>query len=299
MEDRLQKFARLVDVGSFTKAAQALHISQPALTTAIQKLERELKSELIVRRGHTFTITTAGQSAYDTAKAMAVQTDNLKLRIHELSDEKVTLRLGMIDSIASLLLVRNDNLSLLNKVAHLSLIVDNSTRLSSYVAHNDVDMALTAQLRALSHTLSSTYLGDEPLVTVAHTQYAKQANLEIRHGKLPNFLSYNLHSQTHQLVDEHLAAKGVTTEPIFYSTSPEIMLQILLTHQATAVLPYMLVKPYIERGALQRIQTGRGGVIARPILCVQRTNSKLPAVAQNLIRELHLQLQNLQREASK
>src|SRR5688572_9285664 len=105
MEDRLYKFARLVDAGSFTKAAAAMHISQPALTTAIKKLERELHAELLIRDSHTFRLTAAGAVAYDTAKELSTQARNLKLRLSEAADRKVHLNLGMIDSVADLLFV--------------------------------------------------------------------------------------------------------------------------------------------------------------------------------------------------
>jgi DNA-binding transcriptional LysR family regulator len=66
MEDRLRKFAVLVDTGNFTKAAQRLHTSQPALSIAINKLEQELHVKLIVRGIRPFTLTKPGQVVYET-----------------------------------------------------------------------------------------------------------------------------------------------------------------------------------------------------------------------------------------
>ena len=48
MDERLKKFVQLVDSGSYTQASRQLHISQPALSVAIGKLERELHASLLV-----------------------------------------------------------------------------------------------------------------------------------------------------------------------------------------------------------------------------------------------------------
>lgn len=53
-------FMEIVKNGSFTKAAEELALSQPALTKQIQLLERELQIELFDRSGKKLTVTPAG-----------------------------------------------------------------------------------------------------------------------------------------------------------------------------------------------------------------------------------------------
>ena len=74
MHNRLQFFVRLVETGSYTKAAKDLYLSQPALSIAIQKLERELDAKLIVRSHRSFKLTEAGKVAYAAAKDIDKQT---------------------------------------------------------------------------------------------------------------------------------------------------------------------------------------------------------------------------------
>jgi DNA-binding transcriptional LysR family regulator len=297
MEDRLQKFAKLVEAGSFTKAAARLHISQPALTTAVKKLERELKAQLVSRHGHNLAITGAGRAAYRAAKEMSVQTQNLKLRISELANDKVSLNIGMIDGIADLLFVKEDNLPKLEQGAHLSLVVDNSARLISYVGRDDLDVAFVTRPPALPAGLSSEYLGDEPLVLVSQASHASLAKTGIQGGKLEHFLSYNQNAQTYGLVTSHFARQSIKLHPTFYSTSPEIMLQLTLTHQATAVLPYLLVKPYLQKGKLVRVMAGKESVIPRQIVAVRRTGRTLPPQADTLMVQARDHLDRLINEA--
>lgn len=301
MEDRLQKFARLVDAGSFTKAAIRMHISQPALTTAVKKLERELHAELLVRDSHTFRLTPAGQEAYNAAKTMDVEVQNLQVRLRELAHEKTALTIGMIDSIADLLFVHGDNLTALEQGTRLSLTVDNSAQLTKYVEHDELDVAFVAASSKMPRTLTITPLGNEPLVLVTQPAYLADAQADIARGELRHFLSYNQKSQTFQLITEHMTTQGLTLTPTFHSTSPEIMLQLLLSHKATAVLPYLLVKKYIEQGRLMQVMHGKQGVIARSIVSVHRTGRVLPTPATSLrttaTQQLTTMLQTAQAQA--
>ncbi|MCB5161337.1 LysR family transcriptional regulator [Marinomonas algarum] len=57
----LTTFKVLVETGSFTKTAQRLGLTQPAVSQHIQKLERGLNEPLLVRHGRTTVITSAGK----------------------------------------------------------------------------------------------------------------------------------------------------------------------------------------------------------------------------------------------
>ena len=58
---QLQAFVTVVEFGSFTRAAAALSISQPAISELIRRLELDLSSTLILRRGVKFQLTEAGE----------------------------------------------------------------------------------------------------------------------------------------------------------------------------------------------------------------------------------------------
>lgn len=283
MEDRLYKFARLVDAGSYTKAAKVLHISQPALSAAIKKLERELRSELLVRTSRTFRLTPAGQAAYETAKQLHTQAANLRLRLAEASIQNVQLNIGMIDSVADLLFVHGNELHNLEQGAHVSLVVDNTAQLERYVEHDDLDVALAAKQTHLPQALVQNELGQEPLLLVTHTSQARQIRRSLLQKELPNFLGYNQNSHTYQLVERHFAAAGIAISPTFYSTSPEIMLQLVLAGRGAAALPYLLVKQYVEQGSLVAIAAGPDKIILRTIVSLHRKGRTLPVQAQHLL----------------
>jgi DNA-binding transcriptional LysR family regulator len=71
MMDRLaamEAFVRVVDAGSFSGAAQQLHVGQPAISKTIAHLEGRLGVRLLLRSTHGLTPTEAGRSFYERAK---------------------------------------------------------------------------------------------------------------------------------------------------------------------------------------------------------------------------------------
>lgn len=64
----LYYFVTLVDEGTYTKAAETLHISQPSLSIAIKKLEQLSGLELINREHRKLTLTKEGRLIYYEAK---------------------------------------------------------------------------------------------------------------------------------------------------------------------------------------------------------------------------------------
>src|SRR5260370_27584311 len=66
---QLESFVTVVDEGSFTRAADLLHVSQPGLSHQVQALERELGGPLLERLPRKVRLTPAGRTALPHARA--------------------------------------------------------------------------------------------------------------------------------------------------------------------------------------------------------------------------------------
>ena len=276
----MKKFAHLVDAGSFTKAAAGMHISQPALSAAVAKLERELKSPLLVHGARPLALTPAGELAYQTAKDLSVQADNLKLRLAELAERPVTLRVGMIDSIADALFSHGAGLELA-KDSRISLIVNNSRYLTEAAERGEVDVAFVAKQQGkLPAMLESRSVADEPLVIVARPSQARSSS-----PTLPNFIAYDQASNTFRLVNQALKNYGVKPEISFYSTSPDVTLRLVLQNQGAAALPYLLVREHLAAGELVCLGGKTPWIVPRPIVVIRRRDRELPQALKHLTRQ--------------
>lgn len=97
--DQLKYFLRVAEQGNFTRAAELLRISQPALSRSIQKLEEELGRPVFERRTRSVHLTDAGLLLQSRAQQVLSILDDTK---SELADdgESGRVRIGAIPTIA-------------------------------------------------------------------------------------------------------------------------------------------------------------------------------------------------------
>lgn len=65
---QLEYFLAVVDHGGFTRAADALHVTQPALSQAVRALERDLGARLFQRAGRGVVLAAAGEALVGPAR---------------------------------------------------------------------------------------------------------------------------------------------------------------------------------------------------------------------------------------
>jgi DNA-binding transcriptional LysR family regulator len=74
---RLQYFLGVAREQNFTRAAERLHVAQPALSRQVRQLEQELGVELLHRTTHEFELTEAGRFLLDRGPALLAAADEL------------------------------------------------------------------------------------------------------------------------------------------------------------------------------------------------------------------------------
>jgi len=74
---RLRYFLAVAGEQNFTRAAELLHVAQPALSRQVRQLERELGVELLHRTTHTFELTQAGRFLYERGPVLLDAADEL------------------------------------------------------------------------------------------------------------------------------------------------------------------------------------------------------------------------------
>ena len=93
---RLEYFCQLALWGNFTRAAVEIGIAQPALSSAIQKLEKEVGLKLINRTEKNSLLTPEGDVLYKLATQLLNQAKQVELELEELKDlERGTIRFGV------------------------------------------------------------------------------------------------------------------------------------------------------------------------------------------------------------
>jgi DNA-binding transcriptional LysR family regulator len=74
---RLQYFVTVAQERNFTRAAERLHVAQPALSRQVRLLEKELGVDLMYRTTHEFELTEAGEFLLEQGTALLAAADEL------------------------------------------------------------------------------------------------------------------------------------------------------------------------------------------------------------------------------
>lgn len=92
----LQYITEIVRHNSFTKAAEALHLTQPTISKIIKNLENELGVEVFVREGRHIKLTAAGETIVSHAGPILQLFDGLEAALHDLTYLNTgSIRLGI------------------------------------------------------------------------------------------------------------------------------------------------------------------------------------------------------------
>ena len=84
---QLRYFQAVAELGSFSRAAMLLRISQPAISRQVRKLEEELHAPLLVRHGHGVTATDAGAKLLERGHQILRDLEQTKADIRNETEE--------------------------------------------------------------------------------------------------------------------------------------------------------------------------------------------------------------------
>ena len=93
--DRLEYVIAVAEVQNITRAAEQLHISQPALTIYLNRLESELGVKLFDRAKNPIQLTDAGRYYLEEMKKVRAATQSIRQDLQAIADPTRTLRLGI------------------------------------------------------------------------------------------------------------------------------------------------------------------------------------------------------------
>ncbi|MBD8874392.1 LysR family transcriptional regulator [Rhodanobacter sp. DHB23] len=95
---QLRAFVATVKLGTLSRAAEALYLSQPSVSLQLQALERELGATLLERRRRRINLTDAGEALYELARPLVEGWENLdrdfQARVQGLTAGRLTIAAG-------------------------------------------------------------------------------------------------------------------------------------------------------------------------------------------------------------
>lgn len=136
---KLVTFLKVIECGSYTAAAKVLHLTQPAITQHIQKLEEELNCRVFQAQGRTLSLTEAGKIVMQHAHIQLAMQRQLQARLENIIQP---LSLGITLSIADYYMPKNLLKSLSEGGYNCSIQVGNTEVLLNQLIQGTLDCAL-------------------------------------------------------------------------------------------------------------------------------------------------------------
>ena len=164
--DQLKQFLAVARLGNFTRAAEELTISQPALSRSVQRLEEEFGQPLLERKSRSVELTDAGALLRTRAEDVVSILEDTKAQITD-DGQSGRLRIGVIPTIAPYFLP--DFLRSFREeftAAELIIQEDTTEHLLARLKQGEIDLAILALPIVAKYVDTEELFQEELLLTM-------------------------------------------------------------------------------------------------------------------------------------
>lgn len=248
-------FLKIVETGSFSKAAEQLRYSQSTVTVQIQQLEEELHVQLFDRIGKKIYVTEKGRELETYAQKMI----DLSQKIASIGGEELelqgTLRIAALDSLitASLPSILREFHSRYPKVDLIVKTADNVFDAERQLSQNEVDLALVTHDKRSTKHFAKTILKETrfvfaaaPTRPLAQKQTVTLAEIAENDVIITNqqFYFSDMSNEDTKKTLEYII------KPRFDIWNPLGAMELAKQDCGIAFLPYYLIQDAVKKGEL-------------------------------------------------
>ena len=248
--DQLLAALTVARLGSFTRAAQELELSQPALSRQVMGLERTLGVRLFERVGRAVRLTSSGEELVNRAGPLLEELSRVSSNLSAANGTTAgRVRLGASESVAvnSLPAILRPYLQA-NRRVNLRLVCRTSERLPEMIASGELDLAVCA-VEFDPPGLQCHRLWDEELVLVLPINHPSRSRT-IASYTHEDFILLPSSTITRRILDHSLADKGIELKVVLEHDSPEVIKAMVMAGLGLAMLPEPTVRKETRRGEL-------------------------------------------------
>lgn len=143
--EELRAFCAAADLGSIGRAAQRLHLTQPAISRRVKSLEQLVGAPLLTRSAHGVQMTTAGEQLYARSRKLLAEADRLTVALGHIRASS-TVRLAISHTAAELLMAQALVSMRHATSAAVEVVIANSSVVKAMVATRQADVAVAASM---------------------------------------------------------------------------------------------------------------------------------------------------------
>lgn len=286
----LRIFCDIVDLASFSRAAEANGVSQSNASQVVHQLEERLGVQLIDRSKRPFVITPEGQRFLEGCRVIVQRYDDLEREVRSLH-EAVVSRL----TVASIYSVGLAHMSRFlreflaaNPKADVRLEYLHPHRVYEAVDSGQADLGLVSYPEE-SDSLAAIAWRTEPMVLVCHPGHALAGHTKVSLTDLRGepMVAFQSGLKIREEIDQALADEDVTVDVALEFDNIETMKRAIEIGAGVSLLPAPTVEREVGDGTLAKVPLD-DATLVRPLGIIHRRDRKLSDTAERFIKLLQV-----------
>lgn len=278
---QLKVFESVARLGSFTRAAEELHLSQPAVSMQVKQLEESVGLPLFEQLGKKIYLTDAGREMYHYSREIGRQLQDAESVLEEMRGlKRGKLVISMVSNanyfvprLLSVFCQRFPGVA-------VNLDVANREKLLKQLSDNEMDLGIMGQPPEEADSVAEPFL-ENPLVVVAAPSHPLVAEKHIPVSRLEGetFLLREKGSGTRIAMERIFTQHGIAPPQGMEMSTTEAVKQAVAAGMGLAVVSLLTIGLELETGRLAVLDV-EDFPILRHWYVVYRKGKRLSGVAQ-------------------
>ncbi len=286
---KLHIFSVVARIGSFSKAAKALYLTQPAISQHISALEKQLGTPLFQRKQRGVVLTEAGETLLEYARQILWLTKAAESATMDIENiKKGSLHLGATPS-ASIYLIPDWVSQFRRHYPAISFSLDTNTTSKTIegIKSQALEIGIVEGEVRDDLTINIIPLKDTELLVVIYPdhKWRELDSVSIQSLSEEPFILRRMNSQTRNWVNRLLAEYEVIPQIAIEFDDPESIKRAIIRKMGISILPACAVQDEIRQNKLLAIPL-KEKILKRKLKCVYSSEYPLSAIGRAFINML-------------
>ncbi|WP_026021824.1 LysR family transcriptional regulator [Bacillus timonensis] len=240
---QLLSFMEVAKYKSITRAAESLHISQPALSKSLIALEEELGMTLMIRTNKTSDLTDSGRVVLDYAQRMISLLDEMKMTLSDVTNlARGEISIGLPPFIGGLFfpkVITKFHRTYPN--INLNITEYGGARVVKSVEDGEFELGVT--VLPIDETRFHVYpIVEEKMRLLVHKdhRFVGRNSVSIKELKEEEIIFYHEEFSLHQILMNHFHTAGFEPRILFKSSQWDLMSEMVAANLGITILPHSI-----------------------------------------------------------
>ncbi len=249
----LKAFVAVCENGSVTKAAELLHVAQPALSQTISDIEKYYNVALFNRINQRLVLTETGKELLQKAKEVLESFQGFEDLATNAVDMPavhigMSLTIGTTDLPKIMRYIKNEY-----PFVKLSVMINNSFEIQQSILSGEIDFGIIEGNIVMPHFCCAEFKSDK-LIIVCGRDFQIDSVIDVRKLASQPLLLREKGSSSREHLESIFKRNGISSEPIMESISNQAIIVAAKENFGVAVLPQALVAKDVQKGKLKEVK---------------------------------------------